>query len=60
MQVTLLLHIPGETAPLKIENAAVRWCGSQGIGIEFLVVAEPEQMRLGRYIQHLEKTASAN
>src|SRR5689334_24995784 len=60
MQVTLLLHLPGETVPLKIENAAVRWCGSQGIGMEFLVVAEPEQVRLGRLIQQLEKTAPAS
>jgi hypothetical protein len=59
MQVTLLLHLPGETNPVKIENAAVRWCGSQGIGIEFLLVAEPEQNRLGRFIQQLEKTAPA-
>ena len=60
MQVTLLLHLPGETVPLKIENAAIRWCGSQGIGMEFLVVAEPEQARLGRLIQQLEKTTPAS
>lgn len=60
MQVTLLLHLPGEAAPLKIENAAVRWCGTQGIGIEFLIVAEPEQVRLGRFIQQLEKAAPAS
>jgi len=57
MQLTLLLHLPGESVPLKIENAAVRWCGVQGIGMEFLVVAEPEQARLGRFIQQLENTA---
>jgi hypothetical protein len=56
MQVTLLLQLPGESVPLKIENAAIRWCGAQGIGMEFLVVAEPEQARLGRFIQELEKT----
>ena len=60
MQVTLLLQLPGDSAPLKIENAAVRWCGMQGIGMEFLVVAEPEQVRLGRFIQQLEKTAPPN
>lgn len=60
MQVTLLLHIPGETNPIKIENAAVRWCGSQGIGIEFLVVTQSEQTRLGSFIQQLEKTAPVN
>ena len=60
MQVTLLLQLPGEAVPLKIENAAVRWCGMQGIGMEFLVVAEPEQLRLGRFIQQLEKTSPAS
>jgi hypothetical protein len=60
MQVSLLLHLPGEASPITIENAAVRWCGSQGIGIEFLVVAEPEQNRLGRFIQQLEKNAPAS
>jgi PilZ domain len=57
MQVTILLHLPGETNPIRIENAAIRWCGSQGIGIEFLVVEDPEQTRLGTYIKQLEKTA---
>ena len=60
MQVTLLLHVPGETNPIKIENAAIRWCGSQGIGIEFLVIAEPEQARLGTFIKQLEMTLPAN
>jgi hypothetical protein len=60
MQVTLLLHIPEETDPIRIENAAIRWCGSQGIGIEFLVVAEPDQSRLGTFIKQLEKTMPAN
>ena len=60
MQLALLLQLPGEAVPLKIENAAVRWCGSQGIGMEFLIVAEPEQVRLGRFIQQLEKTAPAS
>ncbi|HLZ34628.1 MAG TPA: PilZ domain-containing protein [Nitrospira sp.] len=59
MQVTLLLHIPGEAAPIMIENAAVRWCGSQGIGIEFLIIAQQEQERLGRLIKQLEAKAPA-
>lgn len=54
MQVTMLLHVPGEPNPIKIDNAAVRWCGSKGIGIEFLIVAQPEQERLGRLIKKLD------
>ncbi len=60
MQVTILLHVPGEPNPIMIENAAVRWCGSQGIGIEFLMIAQPEQDRLGHLIKRLETTASLN
>jgi hypothetical protein len=54
MQVSVLLHVPGEANPITVENAAVRWCGSQGIGMEFLIVAKPEQDRLCRIIQQLE------
>ena len=60
MQVMLLLHVPGEPDPIMIDNAAVRWCGTQGIGVEFLIVAQPEQDRLGRLIKQLEATAASN
>lgn len=60
MQVTLLLHVPGEAAPIKIDNAAVRWCGTQGIGVEFLIIAQPEQARLVHLIKNLEKKASTS
>ncbi|HEU4684095.1 MAG TPA: PilZ domain-containing protein [Nitrospira sp.] len=59
MQVTMLLHVPGEAKPIIIENAAIRWCGSQGIGMEFLVVAKAEQDRLGILIQKLERQLSS-
>lgn len=59
MQVSILLHIAGEADPLRIDNAAIRWCGSSGIGMEFLVVAQPEQDRLNRIIQQLEKKPPA-
>ena len=60
MQVTLLLHVPGEANPITIENAAIRWCGSQGIGMEFLIVAKPDEDRLGRFIQRLETQLTAS
>lgn len=55
MQVELHLHIPGDPTPIMITNATVRWSGSHGIGIEFLTVAPPQQERLTRVIQRLEK-----
>ncbi|WP_455378762.1 PilZ domain-containing protein [Petrachloros mirabilis] len=59
MQVTLLLHVPGEVNPIKIDNAAVRWCGSQGIGVEFLIIAQPEQVRLVNLIKKIENKNSS-
>jgi hypothetical protein len=54
MQLTVQLHVPGESQPIIINNAAVRWSGSAGIGLEFLTVAPPHQDRLDRMIQRLQ------
>lgn len=54
MQLTIHLHIPGESQPILIDNAAVRWSGSAGIGLEFLTVAPPQQDRLNHMIQQLQ------
>ena len=54
MQLTVQLHVPGENRPIVIENAAVRWSGSAGIGLEFLTVAPPHQDRLDRMILRLQ------
>ena len=59
MQVSILLHLPGEANPITIENAAIRWVGSAGIGVEFLIVAKPDQDRLNRVIQQLENKPPA-
>ena len=54
MQLTVQLHVPGEPKPILIDNAAVRWSGSAGIGLEFLTVAPPHQDRLDRMILRLQ------
>ena len=53
MQLELQLQLPGEATPIIISNAAVRWTGSHGIGVEFLTVAPPHQERLTRVIEQL-------
>ncbi|MEP6959750.1 MAG: PilZ domain-containing protein [Nitrospirota bacterium] len=58
MQLTVQLHVPGEPKPIVINNAAVRWSGSDGIGLEFLTVAPPHQDRLDRMIQQLQPKTS--
>ena len=58
MQLTVQLHVPGEPKPILIDNAAVRWSGSAGIGLEFLTIAPPHQDRLDRMIQRLQPKTS--
>ena len=53
MQLAVHLHIPGESKPILIDNAAIRWSGSAGIGLEFLTLAPTHQDRLDRMIQRL-------
>jgi hypothetical protein len=53
MQVEISLQVPGEATPITISNAAVRWTGSHGIGVEFLAVAPPHQDRLNRIVEQL-------
>lgn len=57
MQIELLFEFPGESTPITVTKAAVRWTGSGGIGVEFLTVAPPEQERLKRILQKLSSQA---
>ncbi|HXX76652.1 MAG TPA: PilZ domain-containing protein [Nitrospiraceae bacterium] len=54
MKVDLLLYVPGEVIPILIEHAVVRWCSTQGIGIEFQSITSPHQERLDHTLQRLE------
>jgi len=53
MQLELQIQPPGDPTPILISNAAVRWTGLHGIGLEFLTVSPPDQERLNRIIQQL-------
>lgn len=54
MQLAVHLYVPGESMPILIDNATVRWSGSAGIGLEFLTVAPPQQDRLNHIIEQLQ------
>ena len=56
MQVELLIELPGEPTPIHISKGTVRWSGSQGIGVEFLVVTPAEQERLKQVLEQLSVT----
>ncbi len=59
MQLEVSLQLPGEATPIIINNAAVRWTGSHGIGIEFLTIAPPQLERLTQLITKLSSASHA-
>ncbi|MEQ1628459.1 MAG: PilZ domain-containing protein [Nitrospira sp.] len=59
MQLEVSLQLPGEATPITITNAAVRWTGSNGIGIEFLTIAPPQLERLNQLITKLSSATHA-
>jgi len=57
MQLEIHLQFPDEAAPITVTKAAVRWTGSNGIGVEFLTIAPPQQERLNRIVAQLSSKA---
>jgi alkanesulfonate monooxygenase SsuD/methylene tetrahydromethanopterin reductase-like flavin-dependent oxidoreductase (luciferase family) len=58
MKVDLQLIFPGSQTPILIQGAVVRWAGSQGIGIEFLSLASPDEQQLEGTLRLLAAKAS--
>ncbi len=59
-QVTLQLYLPdhqGQTTPLMVEVAVVRWTIQQKLGLEFISLASGDQQRLRQYIKTLQTTS---
>ena len=55
MQVSLRFDVPGETSPISIERAAVRWNRGGELGVGFITVAPPHQDRLDQLLKRLKQ-----
>jgi hypothetical protein len=55
IQLTLRLHVPNEDAPIRIEQAAVRWNREGAIGVGFITVAPPDRERLNHLILRVKE-----
>lgn len=49
----LLLRLPRERVPLKVELAAVRWTQNSTCGVEFIRMSVQQQKRLIEYLSFL-------
>ena len=55
MHVALSLDVPGETSPILVERAAVRWNRGREVGVGFITVAPPHQERLDKLLERLKQ-----
>lgn len=49
-QVTVLLRLPQQVAPLAVERATVRWAKDQTFGLEFMHLTSTAATRLKRFL----------
>jgi hypothetical protein len=49
-QVTVLLRLPKQVAPLAVERATVRWAKDQTFGLEFMHLTSTAAIRLQRFL----------
>jgi len=55
MHVSLRFDVPGETSPICIERAAVRWNRGGELGVGFISVASPHKERLDQLLERLKQ-----
>jgi hypothetical protein len=55
MQVSLTFDVPGESSPICIARAAVRWSRGGELGVGFITVAVPHQERLDQLLARLKQ-----
>lgn len=53
MPLALRLSLPGESIPLEVNLAVVRWAEEAKCGMQFLVVPTESQQRLGLFLSNL-------
>jgi hypothetical protein len=55
MHVSLRFDVSGETSPIYIERAAVRWNRGGEVGVGFITVAPPHQERFDQLLKRLKQ-----
>ena len=57
--VELFINLLGQTPPLPVELAVIRWSAGPAFGLEFIRIADRHQVRFRRYVQDLEQALMA-
>ena len=57
MQVSLRFEVPGETSPIVVAKAGVRWNRPNLVGVGFISVESPHRDRLDQAFERLKHSA---
>src|SRR5438093_13314757 len=51
LEFLVLLHLAGESTPVKVERAAVRWVKGSVFGLSFILFLPSERAKLQKYLE---------
>jgi hypothetical protein len=51
LEFHVLLHLPNQPAPVKVERAKVRWVKGNAFGLSFILFLPSERARLRAYLE---------
>ena len=54
LEFQVLLQLPGEPAPLKVERAGVRWVKGTVFGLNFILFLPSERAKLQKYLENIK------
>lgn len=54
LDVHVLLHLPNQSPPVKVERASVRWVSGHAFGLNFILFFPSERARLSAFLEHLK------
>jgi PilZ domain len=54
LDVQILIHLPDQSPPVKVERASVRWVSDNAFGLSFMLFFPSERARIHTFIEHIK------
>jgi PilZ domain. len=50
--VQVIIQLPGQSPPVKVERASIRWVSGNAFGLNFILFFPSERARLRTFLEH--------
>jgi hypothetical protein len=54
LDVQVIIFLPDQSPPVKVERASVRWVSGDAFGLSFILFFPSERARLRTFIEHIK------